>query len=65
MTLRIPLNEKYLLTVSEVMVYTGIGENNVRQMLNNPSNNIAVYQGRKILANRRRLEMFLDNQTRL
>jgi hypothetical protein len=55
------LSEKYLLNVSETMNYFGLGENSIRKLLNDPSSNFTVRRGKKLLANRKRLEKYIDN----
>lgn len=60
---KIRICEKALLTVSEMMLYTGWGENTVRNELNNPRCSYAVRKGKRVYANRRLLEKYLDSIT--
>ena len=53
--------EKALLTVEEMMVYTGCGENTVRQELNHPRCSYVVRKGNRLYANRKLLDKYLDS----
>lgn len=53
--------EKALLTVEEMMVYTGWGENTVRQELNHPKCSYVIRKGNRMYANRKLLEKYLDS----
>lgn len=57
----IKLCEKALLNVSEMMAYTGWGENSVRDELNHPKCPYVVRKGNRLYANRRLLEKYLDS----
>ena len=57
----IKLCEKALLNVSEMMAYTGLGENAVRDELNHPKCPYVVRKGNRLYANRRLLEKYLDS----
>ena len=57
----IKLCEKALLIVSEMMAYTGWGENAVRDELNHPKCPYVVRKGNRLYANRRLLEKYLDS----
>lgn len=58
---RIKICEKALLSVSEVMAYTGWGENTVRDELNHPKCPYVVRKGNRLYANRKLLEKYLDS----
>ena len=58
---RIKLCEKALLNVSEMMVYTGWGENTVRDELNHPRCSYVVRKGNRLYANRKLLDKYLDS----
>lgn len=60
MNKEIPINEKALLTVDEMMLYTGWGENAVRAELNHPKCPYLVRKGNRLYANRKLLEKYLD-----
>ena len=53
--------EKALLTVEEMMVCTGWGENTVRQELNHPKCSYVIRKGNRMYANRKLLEKYLDS----
>lgn len=58
---RIKICEKALLSVSEIMAYTGWGENTVRDELNRPKCPYVVRKGNRLYANRKLLEKYLDS----
>ena len=53
--------EKALLNVSEMMAYTGWGENTVREELNHPKCTYVVRKGNRLYANRKLLDKYLDS----
>ena len=57
----IKICEKALLTVEEMMEYTGWGENTVRQELNHPKCTYVIRKGNRLYANRKLLEKHLDS----
>lgn len=57
----IKLTEKALLCVGEMMLYTGWGENTVRDELNRPNCPYVVRKGNRLYANRRKLDQYLDS----
>lgn len=57
----ISLEHKALLNVREMMLYTGWGENTVRDELNHPRCNYVVRKGNRLYANRRLLDKYLDS----
>ncbi len=61
MNQRIRLDEKALLNVREIMMYTSFGESRVRDLLNSPRCDFVVHQGRKLYANRKKLDKYLDS----
>lgn len=58
---QIRINEKALLNVKEMMLYTGWGENTVRDELNHPACRYVVRKGNRMYANRRMLDKYLDS----
>ena len=54
------INEKALLNVKEIMLYTGWGENTVRNELNHPRCSFVVRKGNRLFANRKLLDKYLD-----
>lgn len=55
------LNEKALLNVQEMMIYTGWGENTVRNELNHPRCSYVVRKGNRLYANRKLLDKYLES----
>ena len=53
--------EKALLNVEEMMAYTGWGESTVRAALNHPKCSYVVRNGKRLFANRKLLEKYLDS----
>lgn len=62
-TTYISLNQKALLNVKEICLYTGWGENTVRNELNHPRCTYVVHKGNRLYANRRMLDKYLDSIT--
>ena len=60
-TYLISLDKKALLNVKEMMLYTGWGENAVRDELNHPRCNYVVRKGNRLYANRKLLDKYLDS----
>lgn len=58
---KVKLTEKALLKVDEMMMYTGWGENTVRNELNHPRCPYVVRKGNRLFANRRLLDKYLDS----
>ena len=58
---RIKICEKALLNVSEMMLYTGWGENSVRDELNHPKCPYVVRKGNRLYANRKLLDRYLES----
>lgn len=56
----IKLSEKALLNVYEMMIYTGWGENTVRNELNHPRCSYVVRKGNRLYANRKLLDRYID-----
>lgn len=54
------VNDKILLTVPEIMEYTGFGEKKVRSILNNPKSTYTIRNGKKLYAHKKRFEEYLD-----
>lgn len=57
----IKICEKALLNVSEMMIYTGWGENTCRDELNRPRCSYVVRKGNRLYANRKLLDKYLDS----
>ena len=58
---KVRLNEKALLNVQEMMIYTGWGENTVRSELNHPKCTYVVRKGNRLYANRKLLDKYLES----
>lgn len=59
MSEEIKICDKALLNVSEIMLYTGWGENTVRTELNHPKCPYVVRKGNRLYANRKLLDKYL------
>ncbi|MCR4928694.1 MAG: DNA-binding protein [Lachnospiraceae bacterium] len=59
---RIPLNEKYTLTIKEAVEYTSIGTNKLQTMLRNPRCPFVLYVGTKKLVKRKEFEEYLSGK---
>lgn len=58
----IPIWRKLLLTVPEAIAYTGIGDNNIRKIIQNDiDGEYTLRVGRKILIKRRPFETYLES----
>ena len=59
----LPINEKYALTREEAMAYFNIGEKKMRRLVNNHIGDytFVVFNGRKALIIREKMEEFLRN----
>ena len=60
---KIPIWEKYMLTVDEAVQYFGIGEKKIRMFISERCFTVQV--GCKSLINRKKFEAFLDQTTSL
>ena len=54
------MSEKYLLTIDEAAEYFNIGKNKLREMIKEPCCNFVLFNGKKALIKKNRLESFLD-----
>lgn len=54
------MSEKYLLTIDEAAEYFNIGKNKLREMIKEPCCNFVLFNGKKALIKRNRLESYLD-----
>ena len=52
-------DNKILLTIPELMEYTGLGEKKIRQLLNSPQSTFTVRNGKKLYAHKEMFEDFL------
>lgn len=54
------MSEKYLLTIDEAAEYFNIGKNKLREMIKEPCCNFVLFNGKKALIKKNRLESYLD-----
>ena len=54
------MSEKYLLTIDEAAEYFNIGKNKLRDMIKEPCCNFVLFNGKKALIKKNRLESYLD-----
>lgn len=54
------MSEKYLLTIDEAAEYFNIGKNKLREMIKEPCCNFVLFNGKKALIKKNRLELYLD-----
>jgi len=65
-TAKVPVWEKYSLTIWECAEYFGIGEKKIRQLIkNNPNADYVLKIGNKTLVKRRSFENYLEQATYL
>ena len=61
---RIPLWEKYTLTIREAAEYFNIGEKKLRRMIDeNPTADYVVMNGSRVMIKRKIFETLIDNAT--
>lgn len=61
----VPIWRKTTLTVDEAALYTGIGKNKLRELLDDPLCSFVLYIGRKKLIKRVEFEKFISNSIEL
>lgn len=52
-------NNKILLTIPELIEYTGLGEKKIRKLLNDPNSTYTIRSGNKLYAHKELFEEFL------
>ena len=60
-TIKLPIGEKYLITLREASAYFNIGEKKIRRLAEDHMGEFSVYSGNKYLINRQKFEEFLAN----
>lgn len=55
--------EKGLLNITELCTYLGIGQTKARELLHDPANEFTVRIGNRLYAHKRKLDIWLENQT--
>lgn len=56
----VPLSQKFLLTIEEAALYTGIGQNKLRSMSDSEDCKFVLWNGRKRMLKRVKLEEYLN-----
>ncbi len=59
-TLKLPVGDKYALTLREASAYFNIGEKRIRRIAEDHRGELSVYSGNKYLIIRHKFEKFLD-----
>lgn len=59
---RVPISEKFILTIKEAAAYTNIGINKIDSLLKQPNCPFVLYVGTKKLVKRKEFETFLERQ---
>lgn len=60
----VPIWEKFALTINEATIYFNIGEKKIRKLIDdNIDYGFMIYNGTKVLINRRKFEEFLNETT--
>lgn len=58
----VPIWEKYVMTIEEAAAYFRIGENRIRQLVNeNPYANFYLRNGNRVLIKRKLFEQYIDS----
>ncbi len=57
---KVPINEKLMLTFEEARDLTGIGINRIREMAKDPDCDFVLHVGKRSLIKRKRFEEFLN-----
>lgn len=61
--IKIPISEKYLLSISEAAAYFNIGEKRIRRLAEDNMNHFSVMNGNRYLIIRKRFEEYIDSLT--
>ena len=59
--INVPIWKKVTLTLSEAVVYSGIGINKLRELSDRPNCEFVLWIGRKKLIKRKKFDEFLEN----
>jgi len=57
---QVPLSERYLLTLEEASIYTGLGQSKLRQISNSEDCRFVLWNGSKRMFKRKQLENYLE-----
>lgn len=61
----VPIWEKVTLTIEETIAYSNIGENKLRDLVNNPACNFVIKVGNRKLIKRKEFEKYISSKTYL
>lgn len=60
---KVPLSEKFNLTVSEAIIYFNIGRDKLYELAKEDGNNYTLHNGKTILFKRKQLEKYLEKRS--
>ena len=60
---KIPIKDKYTLTISEASEYFNIGRDKLYELARGGGNNYTLHNGKNILIKRQQLERYLENKS--
>lgn len=60
---KVPLNEKFNLTVSEAIIYFNIGRDKLYELAKENGNDYTLHNGKTILFKRKQLEKYLEKRS--
>lgn len=60
---KIPIKDKYTLTISEASEYFNIGRDKLYELVKEDGNNYTLHNGKNILIKRQQLERYLENKS--
>ena len=64
-TIKMPVSEKYLLTIREAAVYFNIGIKKMRRLAEDNLGGFAVFSGNRYLINRTKFERFIEQSSEI
>ena len=64
-TIKMPVSEKYLLTIREAAVYFNIGIKKMRRLAEDNLGRFAVVSGNRFLINRTKFERFIEESSEI
>lgn len=60
-TEKLPISQKYILTIREAAEYSNLGINHISKMLNTPDCSFVLFNGNRKLVKRKEFEEYLSN----
>lgn len=63
--IRVPVEHKLTLTISEAAAYSNIGQNTIEKLLRLPNCPFALFVGTKRLVKRKEFEQFISNTSKI